>query len=99
MMRFVPQRILWFSLDTEPATYEKLADSLVEQWERNPDDPPVAINASQGLETLYKTYIRAYEGLEERKIGDEEQKNRLLEKSREVREKIRRSSTRTPGSL
>lgn len=77
------------SLDTEPDTYEKLADLLVEQWERNPGDLPVAINTSQGLDTLYKTYIRAYECLEERKLGNEEQKTRLLQKSQGVRDRVK----------
>lgn len=73
------------------AKWGNSADSLVEQWERNPADPPVVISASLGLEALFKTYVRAYGAMEENKIEDEGRKTRLLEKSRDVREKIRKA--------
>ena len=88
------EAVRWFGcrgfldLDTDPETYERLADELVRQWESNRNEPPVAVTGSQGLEVLFQTYNRAYRLMEKDEAGDETQKDRLLEKSREVREKL-----------
>lgn len=76
------------ALDTEPETYEKLADRFVRLWESNPTQPPVAVNEPEGLHALYKTYTQIVHLLELSGIVDRAHEMRILEKGREIRERV-----------
>ncbi|HYE34769.1 P-loop NTPase fold protein [Methylocaldum sp.] len=76
------------ALDTDPETYEKLADLFVRLWESSPNEPPVAMNEPDGLHALYKTYTQAVQSLKQSGTVDEAAEIRLLNKGGEIRKKV-----------